>query len=229
MAQIPVWKHRLHILKRMSAKKWFALFGTWNAKMQPRSLFSIKAGYHHAGSAESFDDTGSKDEWQRSVYAFAASLAQKLDRASIIDVGCGSGYKLVHLLNAYDTTGIEIEPAYSWLLQKYPTRKWLLFDTTDPSMLRADIVICSDVIEHLKNPDDLMNFLKKMQFRYLILITPERDAVAGKGDYGPPENTFHFREWNAVEFRAYVQGWFRVEEQHVFDDKSVTQVVVCSG
>ena len=229
MDLISTWKHRFNILKRIGAKKWFSLLGTWNVRMQPQSLFCIKSGYHHAGNAASLNATGSKDEWQLSVYEYAASLAHTLSNPSIVDVGCGSGYKLINLLSQYDTTGIEIEPAYSWLLKQYPNRKWMLFDTTDPSMLHADIVICSDVIEHIKDPDDLMGFLKKMQFRYLILSTPERDAVAGKKDFGPPENTHHYREWNAAEFKQYVQQWFRVEKQLVFDDKSITQVVVCSG
>jgi 2-polyprenyl-3-methyl-5-hydroxy-6-metoxy-1,4-benzoquinol methylase len=165
--------------------------------------------------------------WQKEVYQLAADLSSKSNYSSIIDVGCGSGYKLVHMLGQFDTTGIEVNPAYDWLCKKYPARKWLLFDNVQPSTLKADLIICADVIEHLDNPDDLLDFISEMDFQQLVISTPERDAVAGKNDYGPPENVSHYREWNAVEFKNYLRQWFHVKEQHIFNAKSVTQVVIC--
>jgi hypothetical protein len=67
-----------------------------------------------------------------------------------------------------------------------------------------------------------------MNFDWLIISTPERDAVAGKNDYGPPRNTAHYREWNVAEFNEYVSRWFKIEEHHVFNDRSITQAVVCA-
>ncbi|MBC7829042.1 MAG: methyltransferase domain-containing protein [Chitinophagaceae bacterium] len=228
MTTSPIWKHRLFIILRISSKTLYKLLGKTNERIQPLEFFSVKAGYHHAANAESFDSTCSSDEFQRSVYDLADSFALKFDDASILDVGCGSGYKLVHMLGQYQTTGIEVEPVYSWLLQKYPDRKWLPYQSIGMAELNADIVICSDVIEHIKNPDELMDFLKKINFRYLILSTPERDKICGKNDYGPPENTSHYREWNTSEFKLYVSRWFNIHEHHVFNDKSISQVAVCS-
>ncbi|MDP4130580.1 MAG: methyltransferase domain-containing protein [Bacteroidota bacterium] len=146
----------------------------------------------------------------------------------MIDVGCGSAYKLVHLFENYSTLGIELSDTYNWLTEKYPDKKWMSYEHANPAELNGDLVICSDVIEHIKNPDEMMDFLQKMHFRFLILSTPERDEVRGNNDFGPPENTAHYREWNKREFRNYVSAWFKVQEHLVFDDKSVTQVVVCN-
>lgn len=145
----------------------------------------------------------------------------------VLDLGCGSGYKLVHVLGKFRSIGIEIDPTYSWLKEKYPDRSWLLYDEVDPASLSADLIICSDVIEHLENPDDLLDFLEAISFQTLIISTPERDRVAGKKDYGPPANPAHYREWNEAEFRNFLRERFVIREHKIFNDKSVTQVVIC--
>ncbi len=89
------------------------------------------------------------------------------------------------------------------------------------------MVVCADVIEHLPNPDDLLDFISDINFKILVISTPERDAVAGRNDFGPPENTAHYREWNAVEFKNYLRRWIVIKEQQIFNTKSVTQVVIC--
>jgi 2-polyprenyl-3-methyl-5-hydroxy-6-metoxy-1,4-benzoquinol methylase len=224
---LQVWKHRFFIFRRMFAARIFRLAGGRNVNWQPQVLFSIKPGYHHATAVEFFDDTENKDEWQRQVYELADGLARSLPNASIIDVGCGSAWKLVHQLGQYNITGIEVAPTWQWLKQQYPQHQWLLFDDTVPSDLKTGIVICSDVIEHIENPDDMMDFLADIDFHYLVISTPERDRKSGKKDFGPPVNTAHYREWNEVEFRNYVRRWFRIQEQHIFDDRSITQVIIC--
>jgi hypothetical protein len=187
------WKHRLRILHRIAERKLFKILGRYNSRVQPHKLFSIKPGYHHATSVIKFDDTINKDEWQRSVYELAASIAGKLTNPFILDLGCSSA-----------------------------------FDETDPKTIKADLVICSDVIEHIEDPDTLLDFLEDIDFQYLVLSTPERDTRLGKNDYGPPENISHYREWNQYEFKDYVRNWFNIEEQRILTDKSVTQVLICT-
>ncbi len=221
------WMHRCRIAQRMALKAFYRLAGDKNLRWQPEAFFDIKKGYRHAVSAEAFDDTPNKDEWQKEVYELAGELGLAHHYSSVIDVGCGSGYKLVHQLGHYTTTGIELRPAWEWLSREYPEREWLLFDTVKPGDLRADMVICSDVVEHIENPDDLLDFLSEISFQHLVISTPERDGMAGKQDFGPPENTSHYREWNAAEFKKYLGRWFIVQDQRIFNRKSVTQVVIC--
>src|SRR5882724_12899440 len=133
--------HRLLIAQRLMSKHFFKWMGRRNLRLQPHSLFYIKAGYHHAHKAEEFDDTGNTDEWQREVYELASSLVKNTPGASVIDVGCGSAWKLIHLLGQYKISGIETDPTYTWLKNKYPERNWLLFDQTDPHTLQADLII----------------------------------------------------------------------------------------
>jgi 2-polyprenyl-3-methyl-5-hydroxy-6-metoxy-1,4-benzoquinol methylase len=204
------------------------LLGRKNQSIQPQSFFFIKPGYHHATTAEQLDATLSTDEWQKEVYQLANELATNQQLKTVLDVGCGSGFKLIHQLGQFQTTGIEVDPTFSWLQKKYPDRHWLLFDTVKPENLSTDLIICADVVEHLDNPDDLLDFLSEIDFKFLVISTPERDQVAGVSDFGPPENTAHFREWNAIEFKNYLRTRFVVKEQQIFQTKSVTQVVICT-
>lgn len=227
MAQPAVFRHRLRILQRIVTKAFFRLMGPLNRSLQPEARFGIKSGYHHATQAEDFNAVGAGEEWQKEVYELAAERAHKAGMRSVIDIGCGTGFKLLKHFESLQTTGIEVEPTYTWLRDTYPARHWLRFGSFDPAKLEADLLICADVIEHLANPDDLMAFIGKIRFQTLVLSTPERNAVAGTSDFGPPENTCHFREWNAVEFRNYVSRFLDVEDQLIFPGKSTTQVVIC--
>lgn len=221
------WQRRLLIAKRILSKKIFRVSGMVAVLLQPEEKFCIKKGYHHAATVADFDDTSNTDEWQKEVYLFAKDVLTEKNYHSVIDVGCGSAYKLIHYIGSYKTIGIEVDETYKWLKQQYPANEWLQFDKVDPATLQADLIICSDVIEHVKNPDDLMKFISAIQSKQIILSTPEREAVAGKNDYGPPENPSHYREWNAAEFKNYVSEYFDIEEQRIFNGKSVTQVITC--
>ncbi|HXB42760.1 MAG TPA: methyltransferase domain-containing protein, partial [Puia sp.] len=193
---ISTWKKRARIALRIISKKFFQVFGTLNILFQPNEKFCIKKGYHHTGSANDFDDTSNTDEWQQEVYILAKDLLTEKGFQSVIDIGCGSGYKLIHYFGSYKTIGIEVGKTYHWLKHNYARREWLLFDETNPTTLHTDLIICSDVIEHIKNPDSLVAFIRGIHSKQIIFSTPERNGIAGKKDYGPPENLYHYREWN---------------------------------
>jgi cyclopropane fatty-acyl-phospholipid synthase-like methyltransferase len=229
MAKEKSLRHRLFVLQRITLSRIYRLLGSLNIHLQPIKNFCIKEGYHHAFHAESFDDRQNKDEWQRAVYESALSLFKKKDGKTIIDLGCGSGYKLIEMFGNYSTTGIELTTTYNWLIKNYPSRKWLAVENTVPAQLEADMIVCSDVIEHIKNPDEIMDFLKCINFRYLVISTPERNSVRGIKDFGPPQNTSHFREWNAEEFKNYISKWFFVQEQIISSDKSPSQILICTN
>jgi len=216
------------VYTRLAKRKIFSALGNVNQFFSGKQQFNIRKGYHHSKTVLHFDDTVNKDEWQKEVYQLGVDLAKQMNNPAVLDVGCGSGYKLVHMFSNYKTTGIEVNPTYTWLTQKYPDKQWLLFNTAQPKAIKADIIICSDVIEHVKNPDELLAFVAEIPFEYFIVSTPEREALFGKNDFGPPANPCHFREWNAEEFKNYVGRWFHIESQHIFKtDNTVTQALVC--
>jgi len=132
-----------------------------------------------------FDDRSFTDQWQKEVYEFTRHVCVEENLQTIIDIGCGSGYKLIHQLGNYRTLGIEIEPYYSWLLHRYPKRECMYGDWS-PVPFQPDLVISADVIEHLAHPDQLLAYVASLTPRYVVLSTPERDSLKVGTKNGPP-------------------------------------------
>ena len=195
-----------------------------------KSLYNIAPGYRHRSDIRYFDDTENADEWQREVYLTARQIMRENGLKTVCDVGCGSGYKLVHILGEFKTTGIDLPETIARVRHRYPERHWLSgsFDRLEPP--RADLIVCADVIEHVADPDALMRFLASSGAQWIIVSTPERDRVyRGKGlcRFGPPGNLAHVREWTMQEFRAYASRFFDVARHEITNDEQATQTVVC--
>jgi SAM-dependent methyltransferase len=161
------------------------------------------------------------DKYQKEVYIYAQSLMKLHNFNTVVDVGCGSGYKLVKYLGEYDTTGIETEPCISFLRKKYPSLKWLDSGEAEksfkPHTIKADVVICSDVIEHIVDPDNLIEFLLSIDSTYYVISTPCRNRLVEFFDRKPldaPINKCHVREWTMDEFKQYISKRFTLIESH---------------
>ena len=199
----------------------------YRRRMSKGSDYCIKPGYRSRLENEHHDDTGFRDEWQREVYVYAAELMQRERLALVIDIGCGSGFKLVSLLGEFETIGVEVPPAYDLLRSTYPERTWFHWTEMPKPGMCADLVMASDVIEHFPDPGDLIAMIQAIPSRYVVLSTPERDLIRGKSDFGPPENRAHCREWNSDELRRYASLHFDVIDHAITNREQGTQLVLC--
>lgn len=190
--------------------------------------YHIKKGYNHRSTVECFDDTKNKDEWQKEVYIAAAKLFSDNNYATILDIGCGSAYKLIENFNHGTITGVEVEPALSFLRKKYPDNQWEKLENV--YFKSFDMIICADVIEHIYDPD---NFLKeitdKIRFKSFIISTPDRDSLKIKSSYGPPENPAHYREWNFSEFKKFISAYMNIEDHYISNKSQATQMAICKS
>lgn len=171
-------------------------------------------------------DTKTAAIYQVAAYAFGAKIAEKYKIKSILDIGCGYGEKLKRFIFPLcsDVTGIDTSHFITYCKKNYPFGTWILDDIEKPKkkLKRTfDLIIASDIIEHLKNPDTLLTYIKKYAHEktLIILSTPERDLVRGKKSYGPPENPNHVREWNKEEFAAYISSHgFHILQHFLVED-----------
>ena len=179
---------------------------------------------------------------QPDVYPLAAFLGRKFGCSHIIDIGCGRARKLVELHPEFHITGIDYGSNIKFCRDNYPFGQWIELNLEHGKsvklkreVIRHAVVICSDVIEHLKNPINLLKLIEDLlrDAPLAVLTTPERDLARGNDDTGPPVNPYHMREWNLPEFQKLVEaaglnirfGGLTVNNNTAFEKK--TSLIVC--
>jgi len=208
------------------------VMGTFPPRLEYSSIgqaanYFIHDGYRHRTETTYFDDTRSTDESQREVYRFAREVFDQKRLTKVCDVGCGSAYKLVRYFGGRDIVGLDVAETCAWLRRKYPHLTWLESDFKNSPSFRADLVVASDVIEHILEPDALLSYIAALSPKYIVLSTPDRNLLGGGSHNGPPRNPAHVREWSFAEFDAYVDSRFEVLEHFISNNAQATQCVLC--
>lgn len=197
--------------------------------MGATSRFKIDPGYRHRGSTNYFDDTENSDEWQREVYETTRDLMTDRGLRTVNDVGCGSGYKLVHILGDFETTGLDLPETIDRTRAMHPDRNWLAGSFDQLDLPQADVAICSDVIEHVLDPDELMRFVARLARHLVVMSTPARELVyddRSRSRFGPPSNQAHVREWTTWEFHEYASRFLQIERHEISNRAQATQMIV---
>ena len=173
--------------------------------------YSITTAYLPHRKVVPFDDRSNTDFFQNEVYQTARRFADERGLHGILDVGCGSGYKLIKYFVDEETLSLELPDTLAFLQEKYPDRAWALSDFANPPQGRFGLTICSDVIEHLLDPDALLEFLIRVDCDYFLLSTPERGRLGLSARFRP-RSRWHVREWTQEEFLTYMSQRFEVIE-----------------
>ena len=189
--------------------------------------YFIKRGYKvnlALGQAAMFegkqDDIDGSLTGQYDVYRYARELITKYRLRSVLDIGCGCGMKLQNLILpvCQDITGIDELYTIGWCKRHHRFGAWY-WDNLETSTLDLgrtfDLIISSDVIEHMVDPDRLLQIIKRYASdkTLIVLSTPERDSTRGKQSFGPPPSPLHAREWSLCEFRQYIGSQFKIVKQ----------------
>lgn len=191
-------------LKRRDEKKRAA---TLKKLTRPeRGKYCIDPAYKMRSEVPHFDDTPFADEYQKEVYELARAEFDRRGFETVLDIGCGGAYKLLKYFGDQKTAGIEVEPTLSWLKAKYPDRLWRAPQCV---ALPYDMVICSDVIEHVEDPDALLEQIKAVRPKLVVISTPDRTLLNGP-PLGPPKNIHHRMEFTAKEFCDYIGRHFKI-------------------
>lgn len=197
----------------------------------------LHESYQRRDSVPKFDDTPLKDEWQLPVYIFAKGVYDWCHCTSVVDIGCGSAYKLVGLFpHNGDRSVIGVENNANTLdfLKRYvPSRGfWTSPEKLTEFLNHPDIasdipetlLICSDVIEHVEDPVVFMEYLLSIPWTNAIISTPIRHDEELDG---PPGNIHHYREWGYGQFFEFLNQWdtrFEVKLHIKVDPQHRTQM-----
>jgi len=196
--------------------------------------YFIKKGYVSRKKYLQLNYINRKNNAQEEVYEAALDLALGKSYKLIADIGCGAGYKLLNYFKEFQTFGFEVEPNLGYLKYHYPERKWYFSDfTLKDDFPKFDIVMCVDVIEHLLDPDRLLNWINKLDFKCLVVSTPDRDLLFKKQhniqiQKGPPVNRYHIREWAFSEFNKYISQYFDIVEHFHTKKEWWSQVIIAT-
>lgn len=153
--------------------------------------------------------------YQDPVYRWAGAVA-RAQPLRVLDVGCGSGDKLVRRVARHSTAwwGVDQPSAIELASARYPGGNWITGDLSDEATwrslreLHADLVVCADVIEHVAEPQRLLANLASVAVAgaRILLSTPDRAKLEDRDPLGPPHNPRHVREWTADEMRLLIEA-----------------------
>lgn len=196
-------------------------------------MYCLPSGYISNQNVPHFDDTKfNNDMWQKEVYETAVKDAKELGLKHIIDIGCGSGYKLVKNFpkEEFKTMGLELEPTLTWLKTNRPDRDWLMSTQSFFPLLWGELVICADVIEHIEEPAFFLECLSGIQgVKRFYISTPDRHVVRGPNNMGPPGNPHHYREWTANEFGLFIGQYFNILKLELINPAQGTLLATCES
>src|SRR5262249_45956913 len=118
--------------------------------------------------------------WQPDVYRLAALVGKSVQARNVLDVGCGDGVKTAGLLNHFPEVKCLDLPH---VVARLPPllRPSIAFDIEGGDYLPYgfDMVVASDVIEHLPNPDKLLHKILHSGCKVAVVSTPERVEMYG--------------------------------------------------
>ena len=111
-------------------------------------------------------------------------------------------------------TGVDLPEVVEYCNQNHQFGNWFSADLSLPPARGwthnpgFDLIICADVIEHLSNPDSILEWVRKFSHDGTVVIfsTPNRDVLQGPDSKGPPSNPSHYREWGWDEFESYLRA-----------------------
>jgi SAM-dependent methyltransferase len=161
--------------------------------------------------------------YQYDVYLLAKSIASDSGFRRVIDLGCGVATKLnLFFPDPFSVVGVDTAEAVRKCKALYRRGTFFEDDFELPSAVlheaigQADLIICSDVLEHLSNPSNLMRAIRESTRKTskIILSTPSREELVGP-DAVAPSNVEHCREWSMSEFRRFVEQFGIQVDQHL--------------
>jgi len=189
--------------------------------------FGIEHGYReNPGPVYFLDDVTTERGvvFQPDVYTIAELFAAQRDQLHetvIVDVGCGWAEKLAAMHErhpewryvAFDY-GANIDHCRARWGDNWCDWRTLDFEhATREDFPRADVVICSDVIEHLVDPLALVASFAGSELladALFVISTPARE-LQEFGRHGPPQNLCHVREWTGAELQVWLESeWLEV-------------------
>lgn len=151
---------------------------------------------------------------QRYLDRFGALLGRAAPRR-VLDAGCGEGYVQRGLFargHRAEWTGVDMSPgAVEFARRLEPSAQWEVADLRAMRFGDAsfDLVLCSQVLEHIPDPARVRDELARVSARWLLLSVPLEPAFraicALTIATGVGQDPGHVNFWTPRAFRSFLQ------------------------
>jgi ubiquinone/menaquinone biosynthesis C-methylase UbiE len=157
-------------------------------------------------------------------YIVLLDTAKELKPTSVLDAGCGEGFTLSRLeanhigkkLEGVDffTTAIKIGTK---LHPKITLKEGNIYKLPYKNN-QFDLVLCTEVLEHLEDPDKALKELKRVTKKYVILSVPNEpffmfgNFIRGKNIKRWGNDIEHINHWNTNAFEKFVAQEFIITD-----------------
>jgi len=126
---------------------------------------------------------------------------------NILDAGCGLGSTVVDMTDLYPDariTGIDFSQyAIEWTKKRFPQHTWHVVNLEQNNQLeKFDLVICTEVIEHLENYTKVItNLIKLLSPHGVLIITTPAGRI-----HETEKRVGHLRHFDPDELKAVIQN-----------------------
>ena len=125
-----------------------------------------------------WDDMKIYGPFARHLRQILLSLLDSITFTTLLDVGCGQGSLLAEIRNLYPQSivaGVEFSSyAIKLAKRRVPNGDFFELDLTKGYLTKKyDVVICSEVLEHIDNDEIVIQNLYQMTENYLIISSPQ--------------------------------------------------------
>lgn len=147
-------------------------------------------------------------------------LIAPLPGQSILDAGCGEGFVLNMLLEMRGdleiAVGVDIDAEALGrgrrLFSKVPLLQADILCLPYPSA-SFDIVVCTEVLEHFRNPAEVLSELRRVSKKYCLFSVPHEpffrlsNLLRGKSISRLGNDIDHHQNWSQASFVKFLQGY----------------------
>ncbi len=153
-----------------------------------------------------WDDMKRYGPMSRHVRRYIKKLIKPLEFQSVLDVGCGQGSLLQELMRIYphiEPHGVDISAAaVEHARRRVPHGTFGTLDLVHENTGRTyDLIICSEVVEHIEDDVSAFRNLRAMCGKYIVVTT-----VQGRMRKFEPEQVGHVRNYKRGELEAKMRA-----------------------
>lgn len=150
--------------------------------------------------------------WIENYHNQMLSLIAPLNPKSILDAGCGEGFILKFLYEnkiGKRLEGVEFSDDalnIGKILHPYLTLKKGNIYSLSYKNKQFDIVLCTEVLEHLDNPAKALSEVERVSSKYVLITVPHEPwwTLFNFTKWGKSKEIGHINKWSSSSFQKFI-------------------------